>query len=60
MSLSNSPFANRLHSNYVPWEPEILEKRDFMDPAEELARIYIGDVSHTYAHTLTLDTHTIA
>ncbi|KAF8214973.1 hypothetical protein K438DRAFT_1562116, partial [Mycena galopus ATCC 62051] len=40
MSLANSPFANRLHTNYVPSEPEILEIRVLlMDPAEELARV---------------------
>ncbi|KAF7348306.1 hypothetical protein MSAN_01784300 [Mycena sanguinolenta] len=40
MSLSNSPFANRLNTNYVPSDSEILEIRALLvDPTEEIARI---------------------
>ncbi|KAF7348339.1 hypothetical protein MSAN_01787900 [Mycena sanguinolenta] len=40
MSLSNSPFANRLNTNYVPSDSEILEIRSLLvDPTEEIARI---------------------
>ncbi|KAF7346537.1 hypothetical protein MSAN_01881800 [Mycena sanguinolenta] len=40
MSLSNSPFTNRLDTNYVPSPSEILEIRSLLvDPLEEIARI---------------------
>ncbi|KAF7348209.1 hypothetical protein MSAN_01774100 [Mycena sanguinolenta] len=40
MSLADSPFLNRLHTNYVPSDSEILEIRSLLvDPANELARI---------------------
>ncbi|KAJ7232207.1 hypothetical protein B0H12DRAFT_1029047, partial [Mycena haematopus] len=40
MSLANSPFANRLSTNYVPSDSEILEIRSLLvDPAAELARL---------------------
>ncbi|KAF7348316.1 hypothetical protein MSAN_01785400 [Mycena sanguinolenta] len=40
MSLSNSPFTDRLNTNYVPSEPEILEIRALLvGPTEEIARI---------------------
>ncbi|KAF7355524.1 hypothetical protein MSAN_01469400 [Mycena sanguinolenta] len=40
MSLADSPFANRLNTNYVPSDSEILEIRALLvGPADELARI---------------------
>ncbi|KAF7348310.1 F-box domain-containing protein [Mycena sanguinolenta] len=40
MSLANSPFTNRLNTNYVPSEPEVLEIRSLLvGPKEEIARI---------------------
>ncbi|KAF7348307.1 hypothetical protein MSAN_01784400 [Mycena sanguinolenta] len=40
MSLSNSPFANRLNTNYVPSDSEVLEIRALvLDPSAEIARI---------------------
>ncbi|KAJ6508386.1 hypothetical protein C8R45DRAFT_441359 [Mycena sanguinolenta] len=40
MALSNSPFANRLNTNYIPSDSEILEIRALLvDPLEEIARI---------------------
>ncbi|KAJ6508594.1 hypothetical protein C8R45DRAFT_447431 [Mycena sanguinolenta] len=40
MSLSNSPFTNRLNTNYVPSPSEILQIRSLLvDPIEEIARI---------------------
>ncbi|KAF7348269.1 hypothetical protein MSAN_01780500 [Mycena sanguinolenta] len=40
MSLSDSPFTNRLNTNYVPSDSEILEIRAVLvDPTEEIARI---------------------
>ncbi|KAF7346508.1 hypothetical protein MSAN_01878900 [Mycena sanguinolenta] len=40
MSLSNSPFADRLNTNYVPPPSEILEIRALLvEPSEEIARI---------------------
>ncbi|KAF7346531.1 Hexose carrier protein [Mycena sanguinolenta] len=40
MSLSDSPFANRLNTNYVPSSSEILLIRSLLvDPLEEIARI---------------------
>ncbi|KAJ6512793.1 hypothetical protein C8R45DRAFT_890611 [Mycena sanguinolenta] len=40
MSLSDSPFAARLNTNYVPSDPEVLEIRALLiEPDHELARI---------------------
>ncbi|KAF7346535.1 hypothetical protein MSAN_01881600 [Mycena sanguinolenta] len=40
MSLSDSPFTDRLNTNYVPSPSEILEIRSLLvDPLEEIARI---------------------
>ncbi|KAF8139179.1 hypothetical protein K438DRAFT_1880396 [Mycena galopus ATCC 62051] len=40
MSLSDSPFANRLNTNYVPSDSEILQIRALLvDPSNELAHI---------------------
>ncbi|KAF7350902.1 hypothetical protein MSAN_01652300 [Mycena sanguinolenta] len=40
MSLSESPFTNRLNTNYVPSDSEILEIRSLLvGPKEEIARI---------------------
>ncbi|KAF7363966.1 hypothetical protein MSAN_01055100 [Mycena sanguinolenta] len=40
MSLADSPFINRLHTNYVPLDSEVLEIRSLLvDPANELARL---------------------
>ncbi|KAF7364856.1 hypothetical protein MVEN_00355900 [Mycena venus] len=40
MSLANSPFRDRLNTNYVPSDSEILEIHALLvDPAEELARL---------------------
>ncbi|KAF7348321.1 Hexose carrier protein [Mycena sanguinolenta] len=40
MSLSDSPFVNRLNTNYVPSESEILQIRALLvDPMDELARV---------------------
>ncbi|KAJ6508332.1 hypothetical protein C8R45DRAFT_967070 [Mycena sanguinolenta] len=40
MSLVDSPFVNRLHTNSVPSDSEVLEIRSLLvDPANELARI---------------------
>ncbi|KAJ6502200.1 hypothetical protein C8R45DRAFT_1209810 [Mycena sanguinolenta] len=40
MSLLRSPFTNRLNTNYVPSDPEILQIRALLvDPLEEIARI---------------------
>ncbi|KAJ6508337.1 hypothetical protein C8R45DRAFT_967086 [Mycena sanguinolenta] len=40
MALTDSPFVNRLHTNYVPSDSEIIEIRSLLvDPADELARI---------------------
>ncbi|KAJ6463480.1 hypothetical protein C8R45DRAFT_1025916 [Mycena sanguinolenta] len=47
MSLDNSPFADRLNTNYVPSDSEVLEIRALLlDSADELARIdtRIGEV----------------
>ncbi|KAF7348247.1 Hexose carrier protein [Mycena sanguinolenta] len=40
MTLTDSPFANLLHTNYVPSDAEVLQIRSLlMYPADELARI---------------------
>ncbi|KAF7336994.1 hypothetical protein MVEN_02135900 [Mycena venus] len=40
MSLADSPFVDRLNTNYIPSDPEILEIRALLvDPADELARL---------------------
>ncbi|KAJ7773501.1 hypothetical protein B0H14DRAFT_340963 [Mycena olivaceomarginata] len=40
MLLANSPFLNRLNTNYTPSDPEILEIRALLvDPTDELARM---------------------
>ncbi|KAF8214886.1 hypothetical protein K438DRAFT_1561983, partial [Mycena galopus ATCC 62051] len=40
MSLSDSPFTNRLNTNYVPSDSEILQIRTLLvDPSNELAHI---------------------
>ncbi|KAJ7080534.1 hypothetical protein C8R44DRAFT_653571, partial [Mycena epipterygia] len=37
---ADSPFADKLHTNYVPTEPEISEIRNLLvEPADELARV---------------------
>ncbi|KAJ7364933.1 hypothetical protein DFH08DRAFT_1073450 [Mycena albidolilacea] len=39
-SLTESPFADRLNTNYIPSDPEIAEIRALLaDPADELARV---------------------
>ncbi|KAF7374648.1 hypothetical protein MSAN_00349700 [Mycena sanguinolenta] len=40
MSLANSPFVNRLNTNYVPSDSEVLQIRALlMEPADALARL---------------------
>ncbi|KAJ6585373.1 hypothetical protein B0H19DRAFT_926533, partial [Mycena capillaripes] len=40
MSLANSPFSDRLNTNYVPSEAEVVELRALLvDPVDELARL---------------------
>ncbi|KAF7363767.1 hypothetical protein MSAN_01034500 [Mycena sanguinolenta] len=40
MSLSNSPFTDRLNTNYIPSDSEILQIRALLvDPVEEVARV---------------------
>ncbi|KAJ6508575.1 hypothetical protein C8R45DRAFT_1208220 [Mycena sanguinolenta] len=53
MSLSDSPFTNRLNTNYVPSHSEILEIRSLLvDPLEEIARIdaQIAEMELAEAH----------